>query len=47
MDFLTAAAYAAILVLVIVNALIVRRMKIVIRGEDEAPPPAKEGAEGE
>ncbi len=45
MDFLTAAAYVAILVLVIVNALIVRRMKIVIRGEDEAP--AKEGADGE
>jgi hypothetical protein len=36
MDFLTGLAYLAILVLVIANVLIVRRMKIEIRdAEDE------------
>lgn len=33
MDFLTAAAYIAIIVLVVANAVIVRRMKIVVHEE--------------
>ncbi len=35
MDFGTTMAYAGILVLIVLNALIVRRMKIVIRDEDK------------
>ena len=35
MDFLTAAAYIAIVVLVVVNTWVVRRMKITVREEDE------------
>ena len=35
MDVLTATAYVAIVVLVILNAWIVRRMKITVREEDE------------
>ncbi len=35
MDFLTAAAYIVMVVLVVANALIVRRMKITIRDEDD------------
>jgi hypothetical protein len=35
MDFLTAAAYIAMAVLVIANGLIVRRMKITVQDEDE------------
>jgi hypothetical protein len=35
MDFLTALAFVAILVLVVANVLIVRRMKIEIRGEED------------
>lgn len=35
MDFWTAAAYVAIVVLVVANALIVRRMKVEVRDEDE------------
>ena len=34
MDLGTTAAYVAILVLIVVNAVLVRRMKIVIRDED-------------
>jgi len=34
MDLWTSMAYIAILALIVVNALIVRRMKIVIRDED-------------
>lgn len=35
MDFWTAAAYVLMVVLVLVNALIVRRMKITVRDEDD------------
>jgi hypothetical protein len=35
MDFMTALAYVAILVLVIANVFIVRRMKIEIRNEED------------
>ena len=35
MDFLTAVPYALILVLIVVNAFVVRRMKIVIQAEEE------------
>ena len=35
MDFLTAAAYIAIVVLVALNAWVVRRMKITVREQDE------------
>ena len=35
MDFGTTMAYVAILVLVVVNAILVRRMKIVIRDDDQ------------
>jgi hypothetical protein len=35
MDFLTGLAYVAILVLVVANVLIVRRMKIEIRDEGD------------
>lgn len=35
MDFWTSAAYVLMVVLVIANALIVRRMKITVRDEDE------------
>ena len=35
MDALTATAYVAIVVLVVLNAWIVRRMKITVREEDE------------
>lgn len=35
MDFLTAAAYGAIVLLVVANALIVRRMKITVREEKD------------
>jgi len=35
MDFLTAAAYITIVVLVVVNTWVVRRMKITVRDEDE------------
>lgn len=35
MDFLTAAAYIVMAVLVIANGLIVRRMKITVQDEDE------------
>ncbi len=35
MDFLTSAAYIVMAVLVIANALIVRRMKITVRDEDD------------
>lgn len=35
MDFLTAAAYVAIVVLMVLNAWVVRRMKITVREEDE------------
>lgn len=34
MDFLTAAAYVLILVLVLANGLLVRRIKISIRDDD-------------
>lgn len=36
MDFLTGMAYWGIIVLVIVNALIVSRMKVVIREDETA-----------
>jgi hypothetical protein len=35
MDFLTAAAYLAILALALLNAWLVRRRKLTIRGEDD------------
>lgn len=35
MDFLTAAAYVVMAVLVVANALIVRRMKITVEDEDD------------
>ena len=35
MDFLTAAAYVTIVVLVILNTWVVRRMKVTVREEDE------------
>lgn len=35
MDFWTAAAYVLMVVLVLVNGLIVRRMKITVRDEDD------------
>ena len=35
MDFLTAAAYIAIIVLVIINTLLVRRMDVQVRGDEE------------
>ncbi len=35
MDFLTAAAYIVMAVLVVANVLIVRRMKITVRDEDD------------
>lgn len=35
MDFLTAAAYVVMAVLVVANALIVRRMKITVQDEDD------------
>jgi hypothetical protein len=35
MDFLTAAAYIVMAVLVIANGLIVRRMKITVQDEDD------------
>ena len=35
MDFLTATAYVAIVVLVLLNAWVVRRVKITVREEDE------------
>ena len=35
MDFWTAAAYVGIVILVLVNAWIVRRMRVVVRDEDE------------
>jgi hypothetical protein len=35
MDFWTAAAYIGIVVLVLANALIVRRMKVEVRDEEE------------
>lgn len=34
MDFLTAAPYAAIPLLVLINTLLVRRIRIAIRNED-------------
>jgi hypothetical protein len=37
MDFFTALAYAAIPAIVLVNALIVRRMKITIRRDETDP----------
>ena len=46
MDFLTAAPYALILVLIVANALIVRRMKIVIRTEEGRRPEGREDAAG-
>lgn len=36
-DFLTAAAYLSILVLVALNAWIVSRMDVEVRGEEEDP----------
>lgn len=39
MDFLTGMAYWGIIVLVIVNALIVSRMKVVIHDDDTADDP--------
>jgi hypothetical protein len=35
MDFWTTAAYVLMVVLIVVNGLIVRRMKITVREEDE------------
>ena len=35
MDFFTAAAYIAIIVLVIINTLLVRRMDVQVRGDEE------------
>ncbi len=35
MDFWTSAAYVLMAILVVVNALIVRRMKITVQDEDE------------
>ena len=35
MDFLTATAYVTIVVLVILNTWVVRRMKVTVREEDE------------
>ena len=35
MDLLTAAAYIAIIVLVIINTLLVRRMDVQFRGDEE------------
>ena len=35
MDFWTAAAYVLMVVLVVANGLIVRRMKITVRNEDD------------
>jgi hypothetical protein len=35
MDFLTGMAYWGIILLAVINAIVVSRMKIVIRGEEE------------
>ena len=35
MDFLTSTAYIAIVVLIVVNTWVVRRMKITVRDQDE------------
>jgi prolipoprotein diacylglyceryltransferase len=35
MDFLTGMAYWGIILLVVINAIIVSRMKVVIHGEEE------------